>query len=169
MQNPEICRKIRTLLYRAELNVLVCEKIQLHLGEKFPYAPAEYFLVLCNNNAFNEAVSILDSLLGQNKTEVNLNKLGVQIPELPDIRDDFSKNFADIRNKLISHKDKSPQHDGSEHVWQLVHPNLIKKVSNIIQRLNTLVLMYFDTKYDPINPFVLTLSGLHEIIDSLKT
>jgi len=169
MQNQETCRKIRVLLYRAELNVDLCQKVQQYIGNKHTYSAKESFLITTANNAFNEAVTILNTLLGKNKSEINLLKLGIQIPELETIRTEFKdKNFLDIRDKLISHKDKMIKNEHSEHVWSLVLPDHIKNLSGVVKGLNELVYKYFEVKFDQNNPFIAPLKGLHEIIELLK-
>lgn len=168
MQNQEICRKIRVLLYRAELNIDICLKIHRYIGDKITYSAKESFLVATANNAFNEAVTILNTLLGRNKDEINLLKLGIQIPEMGNIRDEFeNQNFPAIRDKLISHKDRSIDNDHTEHIWQLVLPDHVKNLEKTVEKLNKLVYKYFEEKFDPNNPFVAPLKGLHEIIEML--
>lgn len=169
MQNQEICRKIRILLYRAELNVELCQKVKQYIGDKHIYSAKESFLIITANNSFNEAVTILNTLLGRDKSEVNLLKLGIQMPELEKIRTRFEgKNFPEIRNKLISHKDKKIKNDHTGHVWRLVLPDHVKNLLEIVAQLNKLVYKYFEIKFDPNNPFVAPFKGLHEIIELLQ-
>jgi hypothetical protein len=169
MQNQEICRKIRIHLYRAELNVVMSQAIQKFLGEKYPYSAKESFLVITANNSFNETVSILNTLLGKDKGEVNLLKLGIKIPELEIIRKEFeAQGFIVLRDKLISHKDKCVKNNPTEHVWQLVMPNKVTKLAEIVKKLNKLVYKYFDVKYSQDNPFSKTLEGLYEILEMIE-
>ncbi len=169
MQNQEICRKIRCHLYRAELNVDLNLKIQEFLKNKFPYSAKESFLVVTANNAFNDAVLVIKSLLGPNKKELSLLKLGSHIPDLDKIREEFEQHgFDAMRNQLIAHKDKSSTCDGTEHIWQLVRPEHPKKLSEIIEKLKKLVYEHFEEKWDPNNPHGRTLEGLDEILEMLK-
>ncbi|MBL4694501.1 hypothetical protein JKY72_03990 [Candidatus Gracilibacteria bacterium] len=169
MQNQEICRKIRCYLYRAELNVHVCLKIQEFLENKRPYSTKEKFLVMTSNNAFNDAILTIKSLLGPNRKEISLLKLGTHIPDLDKIREEFEEHsFSAIRNKIIAHKDKSTKYDGTEHVQQLVNSEHPKKLSEIVEKLNKLVYEHFEIRWDQNNPHANTLKGLNEILEMIK-
>jgi hypothetical protein len=169
MQNQEICRKIRCYLYRAELNIDLCEKIQGFLKDKSSYTDKESFFVITANNAFNDTVLIVKSLLGPNKKEISLLKLGSHISDLDKVREEFKQNgFDTMRHQLIAHKDKSISYDGTEHIWQLIRPEYQKKLSEIVEELKSLVYKHFEVKWDQNNPHTRTLKGLHEILEMLK-
>ena len=123
-------------------------------------------MIFTANNAFNEAVAIIASLIGQDKSEINLQKLGIKIPELKKIRETFeNQNFSTIRDKLIAHKDKDIKNDPTEHIFQLVLPEKVQQLSKIKDELNEIVYKYFKHPFDKNNPFVEPLKGLHEILD----
>lgn len=66
---PKFKYDIVSLIYLADLNFLTCEKIYSEIISKNKNHPGYRFLLLSANNSFNEAVSILHTLLCSKKDE----------------------------------------------------------------------------------------------------
>jgi hypothetical protein len=60
---------ILSLIYPADINFLICEKVYSEVINKNKEHDYYRFLLLSANNSFNEAVSILHTLLYSKKTK----------------------------------------------------------------------------------------------------
>lgn len=67
---PKDYRRVQQLIYLAEVNFLICEKIYKALpDDALKYLKHQNFLLISANNAFNETINILHTLLSSQKKE----------------------------------------------------------------------------------------------------
>ncbi|TSC54882.1 MAG: Uncharacterized protein LiPW30_348 [Parcubacteria group bacterium LiPW_30] len=106
---------IVSLIYLADINFLTCEKIYLEVVNKNEKHDYYRFLLLSANNSFNEAVSILHTLLCSKKDEEVRIKPALE--EVIDIqRGLISKDDPEMFNQFIERiKADYPDPDFSEY------------------------------------------------------
>ncbi len=106
---------IVSLIYLADINFLTCEKIYSEVINKNKEHEYYWFLLLSANNSFNEAVSILHTLLCSKKDEeVRIKPALEEVVELQ--RGLISKDSPEMFNEFIERiKADYPSPDFSEY------------------------------------------------------
>lgn len=172
--------QLQRLIYVADINLKICDKIQKYIEEKkllYDRKPETLFLKLIHNNTFFEAVNIMYGLLcSKHKKEISFLdwRKGITSPrhiqELEKIKKDFEDfKFHRMRNNLTSHKSKKIM-DPLDSTRLVIREEYILKLSEIIDELNEKTYSWFKPPFAPEERGRLAkdyLDGLNRILEVL--